>query len=76
MKRVNKTKNNLQKIWKHLDKAYEQMEMAIDDMALMKNLSKDTIDDIEGFDITKISCLKNDIEMLLEEIEEEGKLNG
>ena len=70
MKRVNKTKNNLQKIWNNLDKAYEQMEMALDDIALMKNLSKDIVDDMEGFDISKISCLKNDIEMLLEEIEE------
>lgn len=68
MKRVNKTAKSLQIVWNNLDKAYQHMERALDDLNLMQNLPDELKNDMERFDISKISCLKNDIEELIEQL--------
>jgi len=64
MKKIYKTKNNLQKVWNELDKAYEHLERALYDLNSMSNLPKDLARDIERFDISEISCMKLNIEYL------------
>lgn len=68
MKRVNKTEKNLQKVWNDLDKAYELLENAITDLISMSNIPDRLRNDIESFDITAITSLKNDVEELIEQI--------
>lgn len=65
MKRVNKTKNNLQKVWDNLDKAYELLESAMMDLYSMSNISSNLKNDIESFDLTAITSLKNHVEELI-----------
>jgi len=71
MARVNKTEKNLQTVWDNLDKAYELMERALSDLSLMANIPNDVKDDMERFDLSKISCLKGDVEELIEELKGE-----
>lgn len=68
MSRVNKTEKNLQTVWNNLDKAYEYMEKALDNLSLMANIPDGIKDDMERFDISRIGCLKEDVEGLIEEV--------
>ena len=68
MKRINKTEKNLRTIYENLDKAYECMERVLEDLYLMQTLPDELKTDMERFDISKISCLKGDVEELIEEI--------
>ena len=65
MKKVYKTEKNLQKVWNDLDKAYEHMYQALEDLSLMVNLPDELKKDVEQFDISAISCLKEKVEEVL-----------
>lgn len=67
MARINKTENNLQKAWNNFDKAYELLEAAIEDLSKMKDIPSDLQEMIDTFDLTMISCMKEQIELLLEQ---------
>ena len=71
MARVNKTEKNLQTIWDNLDKAYEYMERALDDFFFKVNIPDDIKNDMERFDISRIGCLKEDVETLIEKLKGE-----
>jgi len=75
MARVNKTEKNLQTVWDNLDKAYEYMEKALDDLSLMANIPEEVKNDMERFDISRIGCLKEDVEVLMEEIKNKKEEN-
>lgn len=65
MGRVNKTKNRLVEVWNDLDKAYEYMERSLEKLSSMSNLSGELEQEINNFDISAISSLKQHVEMLL-----------
>jgi len=75
MSRVNKTENNLQNIWNYLDKAYEYMERALDDLTMMANIPNGVKNDMERFDISRIGCLKEGVEILIEEMKNKKENN-
>lgn len=54
-------------IWNDLDVAYERMEKSIDKLSSMSDLSDDFVKEIDRFDISAISSLKQYVEMLLYE---------
>lgn len=66
MNRVNKTKNNLQEVWNDLDLAYENMEKAFEKMAAMVGLPDELEREINNFDMSAISSLKQHIEIMME----------
>ena len=66
MSRVNKTKNNLQKVWNNFDMAYEHLENAFEMLNNMSGLPSELKNEIDRFDITEISSLKQSVEMLME----------
>ena len=57
--------NNLQEIWNDLDEAYEYMERAIEKMSYIP-LSKELYKRKEGFDLSKISYMKQLVEEMME----------
>lgn len=65
MSRINKTKNRLMEVWNDLDKAYECMEKSLEKISSMSNLSYELEQEINNFDISAISNLKQHVEMLL-----------
>ena len=65
MGRVNKTKNRLMEVWNNLDEAYEHMERSLEKLSAMNNLSGEFEQEINNFDISAISSLKQHVEMLL-----------
>lgn len=65
MSRVNRTKNRLMEIWNDLDEAYEHMERSLEKLSSMSNLSDEFEQEINNFDISAISSLKQHVEMLL-----------
>lgn len=65
MSRVNKTKNRLMEVWNDLDKAYECMERSLEKLSLMSNLSDKFAQEMNNFDISAISSLKQHVEILL-----------
>lgn len=65
MNRINKTKGKLMEIWGDLDEAYSCMEKSLEKLSLMSNLSDELKQEINNFDISAISSLKQHIEMLL-----------
>ena len=67
MARLNKTTNNLQSVWNDLDLAYEYMEKAIDKMCSMSGLPIELRNQVDRFDISAISALKEHIEIVMEE---------
>lgn len=75
--RVNKTINNLEKVWIQLDQADGLLNNAIFTLMAMKNFDQEMQDKIErtndSFD--QIVNLKNDIEKLIEEKRNENKLD-
>lgn len=67
MARLNKTINNLQSVWNDLDLAYEYMEKAIEKMCNMSGLPIELRNQVDRFDISVISALKEQIEIVMEE---------
>lgn len=65
MSRVNKTMNNLQAVWDDLDLAYENMEKAIEKMSAMVGLPDELEQEINNFDISAISSLKQHVESMM-----------
>lgn len=65
MSRVNRTKNRLMEVWNDLDEAYEHMERSLEKLSSMSNLSDEFEQEINNFDISAISSLKQRVEMLL-----------
>lgn len=52
-------------VWNDLDKAYEYMERSLENLSSMSNLSGELEQEINNFDISTISSLKQHVEMLL-----------
>lgn len=69
MSRTNKTISNLQKVWDKLDVAYENMELAFETLESMSNLPDNLLEEMERFDITAISSLKQCVEQIIEDKE-------
>ena len=65
MSRINKTMNNLQAVWNDLDLAYENMEKAIEKMSAMVGLPDELKREINNFDISTISSLKQHVESMM-----------
>lgn len=68
MGRVNKTKNRLMEVWNDLDEAYERMERSLEKLSSMSNLSDELKQEMNNFDISAISSLKQHVEILLDEV--------
>ena len=66
MSRVNKTKSRLMEVWNDLDEVYERMERSLEKLSAMRNLSDELEQEINNFDISAISSLKQHVEMLLD----------
>lgn len=67
MSRINKTIPNLQKVWDRLDVAYENMEKAFEMINSMSGIPDELSDEVDRFDMSTISSLKEHIEMIMEE---------
>ena len=67
MSRLNKTIPNLQKVWDRFDKAYENMEAAFEMLNSMSDIPDELGYEIERFDLSAISSLKEYIEIMMEE---------
>ena len=65
MGRVNKTKNRLMEVWNDLDEAYERMESSLEKLSSMSNLPDDLEQEMNNFDISAISSLKQRVEIML-----------
>lgn len=65
MSRVNRTKNRLMGIWNDLDEAYERMERSLEKLSAMSNLSDGLEQEMNNFDISAISSLKQHVEIML-----------
>lgn len=68
MGRVNKTKNRLMEVWNDLDEAYERMEKSLEKLSAMSNLSSEIEQEINNFDISAISSLKQHVEIMLDDV--------
>lgn len=71
MSRTNKTISNLQKVWDKLDAAYENMEGAFELLESMVDIPNDFSREIDRFDMSAISSLKQYVEQLIERNERE-----
>ena len=67
MGRINKTIPNLQKVWDKLDVAYENIEKAFEMLSAMSNIPEELSDEMDRFDMSAISSLKEHVEMIMEE---------
>lgn len=67
MSRVNKTISNLQKVWDKFDKAYENIEAAFEILSSMSDIPDELRYEMEIFDLSAISSLKEHIEIMMEE---------
>ena len=67
MSRLNKTIPNLQKVWKKFDKAYESIELAFEMLNSMSDIPSELRNEMERFDLSAISSLKQHVEILIEE---------
>ena len=67
MKRINKTQNNLQTVWNELDLGYEHIERAIENLSRMVDLPTELKRMIDQYDLSGISALKQEVEVLMEE---------
>lgn len=63
--RINKTKNRLMDVWNDLDEAYERMERSLEKLSEMSNLSDEIEQEMNNFDISAISSLKQYVEIML-----------
>lgn len=69
MNKLYKTQGNMQKAWDELDKAYEHMENAIEMLSKMNGLPEELTKELDQFDIGRISSLKQNVEMLMDQHE-------
>lgn len=67
MSRINKTIPNLQKVWDKLDSAYENIEAALEMLDSMSNIPDELKNEMERFDLSSITSLKQHVEMMMEE---------
>lgn len=58
--------NKLQKVWNDLDKAYENMENAIEILSKMDDVTTELKNAIEKFDMSEISYMKELVEEMME----------
>lgn len=58
--------NKLQKVWNDLDKAYEHMERAIENLSETKGLSVELMKMVERYDLSEIRIMKQEVEELME----------
>lgn len=65
MNRINKTQNRLMEVWNDLDEAYEHIERSLEKLSSMSNLPDELKQEINNFDISAISSLKQHVEILL-----------
>lgn len=65
MKRINKTKKNLQNVWDDLDMACGLLENSFNNLCSM-SISDNIKNSMDQIDITAIVSLKNEIEELIE----------
>jgi len=68
--RVNKTKKNLQMVWKLLDDACGSLDNAFTMLGSMSSIPS-IKDSVESIDFSAIVNLKNEIEELIEQIDKE-----
>lgn len=71
MSRINKTISNLQKIWDKLDAAYENIESAFELLESMVDIPNNLSREMNKFDMSAISSLKQHIEQIIENKENE-----
>lgn len=67
MSRINKTIPNLRKVWDKLDSAYENIEAALEMLDSMSNIPDELKNEMERFDLSSITSLKQHVEMMMEE---------
>ena len=65
MARINKTQGRLMEVWNDLDEAYERMERSLEKLSSMSNLPDDLEQEMNNFDISAISSLKQHVEIML-----------
>lgn len=59
----------LEKIWDRLDNAYEDMENAFEMLESIDDIPEELQREIDNFDLSAISSLKQHIEMLIDKME-------
>lgn len=69
MSRINKTIPNLQKAWDKLDVAYENIESAFEMLESMSDIPQELSSEMERFDLSAVSSLKQHIEMMIQKKE-------
>ena len=52
-------------VWNDLDEAYERMESSLEKLSSMSNLPDDLEQEMNNFDISAISSLKQRVEIML-----------
>lgn len=52
-------------VWNDLDEAYERMERSLEKLSSMSNLPDDLEQEMNNFDISAISSLKQHVEIML-----------
>lgn len=75
MSRINKTIPNLQKVWNKLDAAYENMESAFEMLESMSDIPEELSSEMERFDLSAVSSLKQHIEMMIQKKEFEDNID-
>lgn len=66
MTRVNKTVNNLKKVWQQLDDASGALYNALDNLSHMTDLEPKIQRQADMIDVTRIDGLKQEIEAMIE----------
>ena len=61
-----KTIKKLEKIWDRLDNAYEDMESAFEMLETMDDIPEELQREIDNFDLSAISSLKQHVEKIIE----------
>lgn len=64
--RINKTINNLEKIWKQLDDSCGNLDNALINLSSMTGLDQKIINSINQIDFTSLVILKNEVEEMIE----------
>ncbi|UGO50620.1 hypothetical protein PQE68_gp029 [Bacillus phage vB_BanS_Sophrita] len=67
MTRVNKTVNNLKRVWKQLDDASGAVYNALENLAQMTDLDQKIKRQVDMIDVTRIDGLKQEIEEMIKE---------
>ncbi|AZU98990.1 hypothetical protein pW2_167 [Bacillus phage pW2] len=67
MTRVNKTVNNLKRVWQQLDDASGAVYNALENLAQMTDLDQKIKRQVDMIDVTRIDGLKQEIEEMIKE---------